>query len=175
MSDQASRIGQEQVGPKTDPTALTTDALQREIAQLRELMETKLAALTSVADERDLRYQQRWEAQQIGIREALSSAEKAVTKAENAMEKRFDGVNEFRETLSDQAAAFLTRVEYNAAHQALIDKIDDAKVLIAQLTAAQTGEARGRQGISDSLKLGISILGAAILLIGFFIAQQGGP
>lgn len=44
---------------------------------------------------------------------ALTSAEKAVTKAEAATEKRFDSVNEFRKTLSDQASSFVTRVEYD--------------------------------------------------------------
>lgn len=49
MSDQASRIGQEQGPTKTDPTALTTDALHREVAQARELLETEIRAMGDVA------------------------------------------------------------------------------------------------------------------------------
>jgi hypothetical protein len=45
---------------------------------------------------------------------ALEAAEKAVLKAENANERRFEGVNEFRQTLSDQAAQFITRKEVEA-------------------------------------------------------------
>ena len=42
---------------------------------------------------------------------ALDSSKEAVLKAENATEKRFEGVNEFRATLTDQAARFVTRKE----------------------------------------------------------------
>ena len=55
---------------------------------------------------------------------ALAAAEKAVTKAEIATEKRFDSVNEFRKTLSDQASGFLQRGEFSALHKSLVDKLD---------------------------------------------------
>ncbi len=42
---------------------------------------------------------------------ALAAADKAVTKAEIATEKRFEGVNEFRSTLADQAARLMPREE----------------------------------------------------------------
>lgn len=40
---------------------------------------------------------------------ALASSEKAIMKAETAADKRFDSVNEFRATLTDQASRFVTR------------------------------------------------------------------
>jgi hypothetical protein len=52
---------------------------------------------------------------------ALIAAEKAVAKAETANEKRFESVNEFRKTLSDQTASFPSRVEL----QALADRVSD--------------------------------------------------
>jgi hypothetical protein len=55
---------------------------------------------------------------------ALASAEKAVTVANDANEKRLDSVNEFRAQQSDLIRSFLTRTEFNIAHQALIDKTD---------------------------------------------------
>ena len=42
---------------------------------------------------------------------ALAAADKAVTKAEIATEKRFEGVNEFRATLADQATRLIPREE----------------------------------------------------------------
>jgi len=45
---------------------------------------------------------------------ALTAAEKAVTKAEVATEKRFDSVNEFRRTLTDQANLFLQRETFES-------------------------------------------------------------
>jgi hypothetical protein len=64
--------------------------------------------------EMDLRYQQRFEAQTSAINAALQAAKEAVTKAEIATEKRFAGVNEFRQTLSDQASTFVNRAEFTA-------------------------------------------------------------
>lgn len=75
--------------------------------------------------EKDLRDQQRFDAQTTATQAALAAvkeatqaaltaAKEAVVKAENASEKRFEGVNEFRATLSDQAATFISRAEYDA-------------------------------------------------------------
>lgn len=77
----------------------------------------KVALLTHIErilTERDVRYQQRFEAQTSAINAALQAAKEAVIKAENATERRFEAVNEFRQTLSDQAGTFVSRAEYNA-------------------------------------------------------------
>jgi hypothetical protein len=51
---------------------------------------------------------------QTATQAALDAADKALTKAEQASEKRFEGVNEFRATLQDQASRFVTRAEMDA-------------------------------------------------------------
>lgn len=84
--------------------------------------DTLAAHIASVIDERDNRYQQRWEAQvnavdaallaqRAAIDAALIAVDKATSKAEQASEKRFESVNEFRQTLTDQAATFMPRAE----------------------------------------------------------------
>ena len=55
--------------------------------------------------------EQRFKAQEQAVTFALQSAEKAVTKAELAAEKRFESVNEFRDQLKDQTGTFITRNE----------------------------------------------------------------
>jgi len=76
-------------------------------------------------NERDKRYSERFDSQDRGVNIAMTAAEKAVNaalisadnavkKAEAAAEKRFEGVNEFRATLSDQAQTFITRTEVAA-------------------------------------------------------------
>src|ERR1700677_2725619 len=45
---------------------------------------------------------------------ALAASAAATQKAENAMEKRFEGVNEFRGAMGDQASRFITRAEVDA-------------------------------------------------------------
>jgi HEPN domain-containing protein len=59
---------------------------------------------------------------------AMSKAEIAVDKALNAAleanNKRFDSVNEFRQSLSDAAARFATRDTLQALERSLTDRID---------------------------------------------------
>ena len=86
----------------------------------------------------DLRYQQRFDAQtkaldaalaaqKEAVQTALVAAEKANTKAELSADKRFDSVNEFRQTLTDQATTFIPRTEAEARIAALSEKLDDLK------------------------------------------------
>jgi hypothetical protein len=100
--------------------------------------------LTAIYDERDLRYQQRFDAQTKAVEAALLAAKEAVIKAELAMEKRFDGVNEFRETLSDQAAQFVTLAQFTE----LKERVDRS------------------EGRSSGLNAGWGILLGAAALIG---------
>jgi hypothetical protein len=85
-------------------------------------------------EQMELRYQERFNAQQqavgaalLAAREAvttaLASADRAVAKAENAAEQRFESVNEFRATLADQASNLLTRSEADARFTATTDKL----------------------------------------------------
>ena len=70
------------------------------------------------------------------VQAALAAAEKAVIKAETAAERRFASVNEFRQTLTDQATTFMTRNEYLTAHQGLADKQDAADKRVTERIGA---------------------------------------
>jgi TolA-binding protein len=62
----------------------------------------------------DLHFQrvdERFLAQEKAVAAALAAAKEAVAKAEAASEKRFEGVNEFRGTLSDQQRTLMPRAE----------------------------------------------------------------
>jgi len=61
------------------------------------------------------------------ISQKFQSLELAVTKAEQATEKRFEGVNEFRNTLADQQRTFIPRSEYEAGHMELTKRLDEIK------------------------------------------------
>jgi len=61
------------------------------------------------------------------VRDALQAAEKAVTKAEVAAERRFEAVNEFRGQLSDQAGTFMPRSEADVRFGALAKDIGEIK------------------------------------------------
>lgn len=67
--------------------------------------------------------EQRFKDSDKAVQAALLAAKEAVLKAEAASDKRFDAVNEFRQTLSDQTNTFITKGEYQAQHKALEDRV----------------------------------------------------
>ena len=60
--------------------------------------------------------------------EKFRSRDLAVTIALQTLERRLDGMNEFRAALQDQTAQYLTRAEYNVAHEVLAKTIDQLRV-----------------------------------------------
>jgi hypothetical protein len=63
-------------------------------------------------------------AQEKAVAAALAAADRAVAKAETAAERRFESVNEFRATLTDQARTFMPRAESEQALRGLTEKLD---------------------------------------------------
>jgi pyruvate-formate lyase len=123
----------------------------------------------------DLRYQQRFDAQQKALEAALLSQEKAVqtamtasekatTKSELAAEKRFDSNNEFREQLRDQAATLMPRSEAENRAAALSEKIDDLKATIVLIQ----GRSTGRNDIWGYLVGGAGLIAAIIVIVAKF-------
>jgi hypothetical protein len=126
--------------------------------------------------ELDLRYQQRFEAQEKAIAAALAAAERAVLKAEAASERRFESVNEFRSVLTAQSATLATKEEVGLAIKALIDKIDGpsgvARLLDSYMSRdtgrhEETGAAKTQrnQSMTISVAVGVGVLAAAISII----------
>ena len=121
---------------------------------LREVT-TELDGFRNLMDERDRRYDQRFEAMDEKTSLALTSSEKAVSKAEAATEKRFDAVNEFRGQLKDQAATLMPRAEADSKFKTLEDKLEEMK----RGSTVQT-----RWTMDKVLMLGVALIGWAILL-----------
>jgi hypothetical protein len=94
----------------------------------------KLKTLMLIIDERDRRYQQRFEQQNASLAIAMSAAEKATAKAEAAIERRLEGQNEFRAQLSDQTHTFITKREVYLAFGLIITVVVAAQSVIANLT-----------------------------------------
>lgn len=91
------------------------------VATLKEHLERRLDDLRSHMDERH-RHEQ-----------------KAVAKAEQAADQRFESMNEFRGQLSDQATTFLTREEYNAKHETLHNHLDALEHRMDELRGRNLG------------------------------------
>jgi len=92
----------------------------REVAgnldSVKELLSARIDDLQTLIDERDRLY-----------RERVEYSEKSTLKSDLATDKRFESVNEFRATLSDQAQSFITRTEYAIQHKSAEEKIDSIK------------------------------------------------
>jgi hypothetical protein len=74
--------------------------------------------------ERHAQYELRFTSLSTATTAAFAAAEKALAKADAAMEKRFDSVNEFRQTLTDQAATFIPRAEAEQRIKVIADKVE---------------------------------------------------
>jgi hypothetical protein len=77
--------------------------------------------LLTMMKERDRRYTERFEAQEKSTVYALAAADKAATKAETAIEKRFDSVNELRAMAQDILRTTMPRTEAEIRLKALED------------------------------------------------------
>ncbi len=147
-------------------------------------LDDKFMLLMSEAEKRN---GQRFDAQQEAVSTAMvaaekavsaamAAAEKAVTKAETAAERRFESVNEFRKTLSDQTGTFLTRPEFAVQHRALTEKIDASSNRVSHLERI-TGEIRergaGRQDIWGILLGSVGILVSIVTL--YLLMIRGAP
>ena len=97
--------------------------------------------------------------------EALS-AKAAVEKAEVASEKRFEGVNEFRATLADQAATLISRAEVEQQFQSVNEKVD--------LVTSRMDRLDGRSGGNNQTVLyavaALGILGTLAGIVGTIVA-----
>jgi len=94
------------------PRILAVDEIARlEVAHAKEMLAVIEAKNQQLRAADVNANEQRFRAQEQAVAFALQAAEKAVTKAELAAEKRFESVNEFRNQLKDQTGTFITRNE----------------------------------------------------------------
>jgi hypothetical protein len=86
-----------------------------------------------LAPETDLRYRLRF--LERFTDEKFRSRDMAVDVAIAALNVRLNGMNEFRETLRDQATRFVTREEFLAGHSALDHNIGEAQIALSKWSA----------------------------------------
>jgi hypothetical protein len=88
---------------KADPTALTTDALHREIERLEKLIDVKLALHLQMFKGID----QRFIDNKTAVDAAFQSAKEAISKSEGSTEKRIEGFMQNNGDLKER----VTRIE----------------------------------------------------------------
>jgi len=96
----------------------------------------------------------------------LVAEQRATEKAHETMERRLEGMNEFRSALKDQANQFVTRQEFNVTRQLLEDDVRFLRESRATL------EGKASQS-SLNVTLMISILGFLLGLTGLALKLFG--
>jgi hypothetical protein len=105
----------------------------------------RIRGVEKVGDERDRRYEQRFLAQEQAAKIAIDAANKALDKADSATANRFESVNEFRQTLTDQTATFMPRPEIttllNSLKGEMLTKADQSDRQISEIKKEQADQA----------------------------------
>ena len=125
--------------------------------------------LEAIMAERDRSYISQIQALKEAVSSALISADKAVSKAETASEKRFDSVNEFRAALTDNNTNFVRHDYYNERHSSLEVRVDNVNEKVNELLRRWEAT-KGRGGafsdiggwIVALITSGIAILAVAV-------------
>lgn len=104
-------------------------------------------------------------AQEKAVAAALTAAKEAVLKAEAASEKRFESVNEFRATLSDQTNTLMPRQEYTVQHKALEDKLTDLTNRLNKSDGVKQGSEVTIGKIYAAVGVVAAIVGIIVLLV----------
>jgi hypothetical protein len=125
----------------------------------------------------DKRYEQRFECfehnielrfteQKSATAAALAAADRAVQKAETAAEKRFESVNEFRNTLGDQQRNLMPRSEVDVLVKGLESKVEGLKEQVNQIHDERRGVVGGwgyAVGVIGFVLTLANIIGVAIM------------
>ena len=94
----------------------------------------------------------------------------ALGKAETTMDRRLEGMNEFRAELTRQAATFWTKGEqeqYATARNALFDSVDKRLDILERAYAIETAE---RAATKDTLTKRMWIIGLGVGIVTFAIS-----
>ena len=169
---------EEQLNRRLDSLQLQLEqrfnATRDAVHDLRSLLDERYATQTKALDAA-------FKAAEQAVAVALANAEKATVKAEDASEKRFEGVNEFRKALSDQTSTFIPRAEYDTAHASLADRVtanaDRLAALELRLTSRLDrgeGSEAGAAGLRSERRLdtgqAVAIVVALVVTIGLVVS-----
>jgi hypothetical protein len=125
----------------------------------------RISALEKMLNEREERTKERFVFIEKNINIAMASADKAISKSEMAVEKRFDSVNEFRQTLADQAAHLMPRSEYQVQHIALVDRVEESIERLNTMENRGVGRRDASVNIGSSITFGMGVAGFVLWIL----------
>lgn len=155
--------------PIPDPTTLTTEQVDRAKAELTALFDSKLDVVTARLTEREIRYEQRFQGQELAVTSAFASSEKAIAKAEVSIEKRADATYVAVAEVTRLLGALLPRAEGEA-------RLANQAALIAALDRRLTIQEAAKQGGKEAVAGIYALAGflVSLLVLGGIVAAAGG-
>jgi hypothetical protein len=100
---------------------------------------------------------------------AMAAADRAVTKAEVAVEKRFENSNEWRNTVETLQRTYLPRTEFDQARDTLSDKIAMGVKRTDDLTKRLDDTESHKQGGADLITRLFAIIAAIAAISALFL------
>ncbi len=131
----------------------------RDSVSLKEYIEKRLEAI-----ENDIIEIKEWQCRIMDketFKVEFNSLERATQIAAANLEKRLEGMNEFRQQMKDQAGSFITRVE----HSAMIDRFDGDIKSLRESRAMLEGKASQTTALGAIVLSSLGILIAVISII----------
>jgi len=151
--------------PIPDPTALTTEQLLREVNALKELLTMRMDGMENAVrlrfSERDLRFIQAANDSKDALAMAREAATSAISKQEEAFNKRFDIADAARAMLDERIRLMMPRSESEARHKGHEDHY-------AMLSKQFEGREERGKGMSSTWGLLIGAAGLIALIVGYF-------
>jgi hypothetical protein len=139
--------------------------IETEHDSLRQLIDANDRRLNDIMDERDTRYQQRFDATLSEAQKSVAVAKDALDKAEASIERRFNIANEWRGSINDVIGTRLSRDEFLSAHQGLADKIDDTTRRVLTIEGRSSGIGASLSVVASVAALMISLILGGITFI----------
>ena len=96
----------------------------------------------------------------------LAAQDRATEIARLAMEKRLDGMNEFREALKDQSNRNVTKAEYDDCVRRILADVRELRESRAELAGKASQSSVDRALVISLSGLGLAILSVILRLIG---------
>ncbi len=103
-------------------------ALDAQAITLREHLEGRISALAAHINDAIRSVEESSVERLAGMRREVGriqeASQAAVNKAEQSMNKRLDGMNEFRQQLKDQGATFVTRDQFEELNKRIVEQFE---------------------------------------------------
>jgi hypothetical protein len=159
-------------GTQTIPLLAHIQALldERELRNREQLdrIIDQIGSVDRITDAKFVTFRTLIDSQAEKVALALAAADKAVSKAEVATEKRFEGVNEFRAALNDQTRLQVTTDKFDSVIDGLNGRIRSLETRIEKAEGQGLGARENKTGIYAAIAAAVGLLAIVVFVANMF-------